>query len=158
MLDRYDGPSIKDGTRIARAKKKKEGKMKYKVRAVPKVVSPDLNLPQGDEFMSFLSINENKIGLQRLLGNALIHNAPPDKIILVSGAFEDPMDVCCSSPTLNLEKVKSNQNEADTRMVLSIAHSQAEHIIVESQDTDVFIVLITNYKYFRGKKCTRNRI
>ena len=57
MLDRYDGPSIKDGTRIARAKKKKEGKMKYKVRAVPKVVLPYLNLPQGDEFMSFLSIN-----------------------------------------------------------------------------------------------------
>ena len=63
--------------------------------------------------MSFLSINENKIGLQRLLGNALIHNAPPDKIIVVSGAFEDPMDVHCFSQNLNLEKLKSNHNEAD---------------------------------------------
>ena len=63
VLDRYDGPSIKDGTRKARAKKKKKGKMKYKVKAVPKVVSPDLNLPQGDEFMSFLSIDENIIRL-----------------------------------------------------------------------------------------------
>ena len=36
-------------------------------------------------------------------------------------------------------------------MVLSVIHSHAIHIIVESQDTDVFVVLIANYKHF-GKK------
>ena len=62
------------------------------------------------------------------------------------------MDVRCSSPNLNLEKLKSNHNEADTWMVLSIAHSQAKNIIVESQDADVFIVLIANIKHFGGKQ------
>ena len=86
----------------------------------------------------------NKIGLQLLLGKALIQNAPRDKIILVSGAFEDPLDVRSSSPNHDVQALASDHVEADTHMILSVIHSQANHIIVESQDTDVFVVPVAN--------------
>ena len=34
VMDRYEGPSIKDGTRKIRASKKSKGKNKYKNKAV----------------------------------------------------------------------------------------------------------------------------
>ena len=102
----------------------------------------------------FLGISKTKIGLQLLLGKALIQNAPHDKTIIVSGAFEDPLDVRSSSPNHDIQALSSDHVEADTHMVLSVIHSHASHIIVESQDTDVFIVLIANYRQFGPKKCT----
>ncbi|XP_068250677.1 uncharacterized protein [Palaemon carinicauda] len=74
VMDRYDGTSIKDDTRSASASKSKDkqGKRKQKCKAVPKIISPEVNLPQGDNFKSFLSINDNKIALQQLLGYTLI--------------------------------------------------------------------------------------
>ena len=71
-MDRYEGPSIKDGTRKIRASKHTKGKKKYKNKAVQKVISSEVPLPQGDDLKSFLCISENKIGLQQLLGKALI--------------------------------------------------------------------------------------
>ena len=116
-----------------------KGKKKYKHRAVPKVISDEVPLPQGDDFKSFLGISENKIGFQLLLGNALIQNAPHDKTILVSGTFEDPLEIRSSSPNHDVQALVSVQAEEDTRMILSVIHSQANHIIVESQDTDVLM-------------------
>ena len=81
--------------------------------------------------------------MQLLLGTALIEKAPTAKTIVVTGAFDDPMEVRCSDPDLN--------EEADTRIILSVIHSTAEHIIVESQDTDVFAALVTNYKHLGQK-------
>ena len=148
--DRYDGPSTKDGQREKRVNKKK-GKKKYKTKAVPKVVTATGNLPQGDDFIHFLKLDENKKELQILLGTALIENAPPDKVIVVNGAFEDPTGVRCSS-NMNLDDLVSDHTEADTRMVLSIMHSQATTVVVESQDTDVFVILIANNKHFGEKR------
>ena len=59
--------------------KKSKGIKKYKNKAVQKVISAEVPLPQGDDFKSFLGISENKIGLQLLLGKALIQNASRDK-------------------------------------------------------------------------------
>ena len=84
--------------------------------------------------------------------NALIQHAPRDKTILVSGTFEDPLEVRSSSPNHDVQALASDHVEADTLMILSVIHSQANHIIVESQDTDVFVVLIANFKQF-DKKC-----
>ena len=78
VMDRYEGASIKDGVRNIRAKKTTKGKKKYKNKAVPKVISAEVPLPQGDDFKSFLGISENKIGFLLLLGKALIQNAPFD--------------------------------------------------------------------------------
>ena len=79
-FDRYDRPSIKDSTRRGRASSKKSER-KQKCKPVAKIVSPEVNLPQGGDFKSFLSINDNKIALQQLLGEALIEHAPHDGCI-----------------------------------------------------------------------------
>ena len=99
-----------------------------------------------------MCINENKIALQQLLGKSLIKNAPPNKTIIVSGAFEDPLDVRSSSPEVDVKHLQSDHEEADTRMILSIVNSPAKYIIVVSQDTDVFVILLANYKHFEGRK------
>ena len=52
------------------------------------MISAEVPLPQGDDFKTFLGISESKIGLELLLGKALIQNAPNDKTIIVSDAFE----------------------------------------------------------------------
>ena len=70
----------------------------------------------------------------------------------MTAAYEDPMDARSSSPTLNLDILESDHEEADTRIVLSIMNSTAEQIIVISQDTDVLVILIANYKHFGKKK------
>ena len=127
---------------------------RLKNKAVQGVISAEFPLPQGDDFKSFLGISENIFGLQVLLGKALLQNAPHDNTLIVSGAFEDPLDVRSSSPNHDIQALSSDHVEADTRMVLSVIHSHASHIIVESQDTDVFVVLIANYKQFSQKKCT----
>ena len=64
-----------------------KGKKKYNNRAMPNIISAEVPLPQGDDFKSFIGISENKIGLQLLLGKALIQNASRDEAILVSGTF-----------------------------------------------------------------------
>ena len=153
VMDCYDWASIKDGVRNIRAKKMTKVKKKYKHRAVPKVISAEVPLPQGGDFKSFLGISENKIWFQLLLGNALIQHAPHDKTNLVSGSFEDPLEVRSSSPNHDVQAFASDHVEADTRMILSVIHSQANHIIVESQDTDVFVVLVARYKQFDKKMC-----
>ena len=118
------------------------------------MISAEVSLSQGDGFKTFLGISESKIGLELLMGKALIQNAPHDKTIIVSGAFEDPLDVRSSSPNHDIKALSSDHVEADTHMVLSVIHSHASHIIVESQDIDVFVVLLANYKHFGQKKCT----
>ena len=105
-----------------------KGKKKYKHRAVPKVISAEVPLPQGDDFKSFLGISENKIGFQLLLGNALIQNAPHDKTILVSGTFEDPLEVKSSSPNHDVQALTSDHVEAGTRMILSHSFPSQSHI------------------------------
>ena len=66
-------------------------------------------------------MNENKQHLQLLLGNALIENAPPDKTIVVSGAFEDPAEVRSNKLSAReLEELTCDHEEADTRIVLHV--------------------------------------
>ena len=105
------------------------------------MISAEVPLPQGDDFKTFLGISESKIGLELLLGKALIQNAPHDKTIIVSGAFEDPLDVRSLSPNHDIQALSSDHVETDTHMVLSVIQSHAIHIIVESQDTDLLLCL-----------------
>ena len=70
-------------------------------------------LPQGDALKEFYKIDTNKEGIQQIIGENLIRNAPPHKTIVVSGAFENPTDVHCSSK-INVDGLMSDHTEADT--------------------------------------------
>ena len=98
-----------------------------------KVISAEVPLPQGDDFKTFLGISESNIGLELLLGKALIQNAPHDKTIIVSGAFEDPLDVRSLSPNHDIQTLSSDHVEAGTHMVLSVIHSHAINIFSYSK-------------------------
>ena len=105
------------------------------------MISAEVPLPPGDDFKTFLGISESNIGLELHLWKALIQNAPLDKTIIVSDAFEDPLDVRSLSPNHDIQALSSDHVEAGTHMVLSVIHSHAIHIIVKSQDTDVLLCL-----------------
>ena len=83
-----------------------------------KAISPELELPE--DFHAFLSIAANKIALKQLLGEDLIAHAPENKTIVVSGAFQDPLDIRSSVLTLDLTGLVSDHSKADTRIILII--------------------------------------
>ena len=128
----------------------KKGNSQGKLKAVHKAISEDVAFP-GDGFKDFLSVAQNKIQLQHMIGDALISHAPRNKCIVVSGAFECPTHVKCSAPNVNTDDLQSDHQEADTRLVVSVTHSAANHVTVDTNDTDVFIVLLSNYDKFHDK-------
>ena len=156
-FDRYDSVSTKDETHGARAlasKGGKKGKKKEKRRpAIPRVISADVPLPKGADYKAFLTLKENKTALQQFLGGKLLENAQRGKTIVVSGAFADPLEVRASGPVPpQLEKMESDHEEADTRIILSILHSDAPRCVVVARDTDVFIILLAHHHLFNNKQ------
>ena len=71
-----------------------KSKSTKKRKPVEKALTPDTPIPKdGKEFKAFLDVKENKTSLQSLIGETLIENAPPNKVVVVSGAFEDSLEV-----------------------------------------------------------------
>ena len=84
-------------------------------------MSAEFSLHKADDYKSFLSISDNEISLQLLMERAFIQNAPFYRTIIVSGAFEDPMDVRSSSPDSDTTYLESDHVETDTRMILRVS-------------------------------------
>ena len=152
--DRYLKTSAKDGTRDRRSNP--QSKSKKKRKPVEKALTPDTPIPKdGKEFKAFLDVKENKTSLQSLIGETLIENAPPNKVVVVSGAFEVPLEV--RAPRLSEQErreLRCDHEEADNRMVISILSSSCKTVIVESNDPDVFIISPANYHHFKTKDKT----
>ena len=159
--DRYEKSSPKEGTRKGRAKtlNKKSTKKKIKKSAVEKVLTPEIQFPANErDFSLFLSLNKNKESLQMLLGKALIDNAPPNKTIVVSGAFEDPTEVRSNklSPR-EIKELECDHEEADTRLVLHVLKAKTDRSVVWCNDTDVVIALLSNYSKIKHKEVFMRR-
>ena len=103
----------------------------------------------------FLGISKTKIGLQLLLGKALIQNAPHDKTIIVSGAFEDPLDVRSSSPNHDIQALSSDHVEADTNMVLSVIHS---HVVLSRSQKSDRSDIRSDHEFFGEPDCRSDPI
>ena len=139
-FDRYERPTPKGQTQQKRKKGKEKGqKKKFKRKAVEKIFDTDTDLPTNME--AFLTIEENKIRLQKELSDDLIQNAPPDKIVTVYGAFEDPSEVRCSDPQVDTEGLESDHVEADSRMVLS-KNTNASRLVFVTEDTDFLVIAL----------------
>ena len=90
----YKKVSIKTQTRTARAKSKK-CKSLFIIRSID---SRDVLFPATrDEFNDFLSVDINKIALQRFIGEQFLQQAPADTVVIVAGLFDDATEVIISS-------------------------------------------------------------
>ena len=99
-----------------------------------------------------MALDENKADLARFLSEKLLAGAPVNKIIIVSGGFQDEDTVKCSRPNIDVRALRGFHEEADTRIILHCIHSDAEFLVVACQDTDVFCLLIAHIDKMRCKQ------
>jgi len=74
------------------------------------------------------------------------------KIIIVGGGLEEEDTVKCSCPNVDIRALKGFHEEADTRIVLHCVHSNAELLVDSSQDTDLFLLLVSHFDKIRCKQ------
>ena len=105
----------------------------------------------------FLKGVGNKASLANYISLYILEHAteyiPNEKsIIILAGGFSEAMLVKEATPSgvSSIERLYSNQEEADTRMILyaSILSRDHERIIIQCDDTDVLVLLV--YYFSRG--------
>ena len=102
--------------------------------------------------MIFLAVPSNKQDLALLLSNELIAQAPGDKSIVVAGGFRTAEDTQCTEPLVDIEMLRANHEEADTRVVLHCIHAETEDVVAAARDTDILLLLLV---FFSSMKCNR---
>ena len=90
-----------------------------------------------------LALTENKVDLAQFLSNKLIGGAPPDKLIVVNGMFEDEKDVGCSRQDVDVSALKATHEEAETRIILHAINVDVDTLIASVRDTDVLLLLLS---------------
>ena len=96
---------------------------------------------------NFISVNANKVDLIRYLTTELLPSASKLRArreLIVAGGSVDPK-IVVSSCQGNLPHLQSNQEEADTRLILHAKEAVLIgflKIIVICKDTDVFVLFI----------------
>ncbi len=136
VFDRYREKSIKTSTRTRRSRN---------VRAMRRVIEGPL-VPLPSNWQAFLVLGDNKADLARFLSEELITMAPEHKVIVVSGGFKEEEEVRCSDTTVDVDTLKCNHEEADTRIVLHVIHNNeyAQNVVVLARDTDVLLLLLAH--------------
>ena len=89
-----------------------------------------------------MALEENKADLALLLSNHLIEHSPKDKQVVVAGWFAEATTVKSSDPDLEVSSLKSDHEEADTRLILHCIHTHMNTIVVSVLDTDVLLLLL----------------
>ena len=127
-FDHYIDNSTKSGTHKNR---------KRKDRPIRKIVD-DRTGPLPQNWNDFMAVPSNKQDLALLLSNELIAQATGDKIIVVVGGFRTAEDTQCTEPLVDIEMLRANHEEADTRVVLHCIHAaETEDVVVAARDTDL---------------------
>ena len=137
VFDRYQGESIKAGTRTKR---------KQRHRPVRRVIENESSVPLPSDWSSFMALEENKADLAQLLSNHLIEYNPTDKpVVVVAGGFAEATTVKSSDPDLEVSSLRADHEEADTRLILHCIHANMKTIVVSVRDTDVLLLLLAHY-------------
>lgn len=135
VFDRYREETIKGATRTRRTKAARPIRRLVENRDVP--------LPKN--WTNFLSLPDNKVDLAHFLSWELCLQAPDDKEIVAAGGFREELEVRSSKTTTDLTQLKATHEEADTRLVLHVVQSQFNTVVVSSRDTDVLMLLVSNF-------------
>ncbi len=135
VFDDYRKTSIKGQNRVHRTTKRR------KIRRI--IDGRDVPLPS--VWLSFISMEENKVNLIHLLRDQLLlkaHNLPAHHEVVVSGGDEFH---AASSTGRNVEHLNSTHEEADTKIVLHAADANAQNfhrVVVCARDTDILLLLL----------------
>ena len=95
-------------------------------------------MPLPQNWNDFLAVPSNKQDLALLLSNELIAQAPIDKITVVAGGFRTAEDTQCTEPLVDIEVLRANHEEADTR--------------VATRGTGILLLLLV---FFSSMKCNQ---
>ena len=141
VFDRYRKHSIKASTRTRRTKKM--------ARPVRRIIE-GRNVPLPQKWQSFLALGDNKADLARFLSDELLSHAPAERTVVVAGGCLVEDDVLCSNPSVDLSVLRSNHEDADTRIVLHLVqlNGHADMVIVSARDTDVLLLLLAHHARF----------
>ena len=131
-FDRYIDNSTKSGTRKNRSRK---------ARPIRKIVD-DRTVPLPQNWNDFLAVPSNKLDLALVHSKELIAQASGDKIIVVAGGFPTADDTQCTEPLVDIQMLRANHDEADTRVVLHCIHAETEDVVVAARDADILLLLI----------------
>ena len=66
-------------------------------------------------------------------------------MIVTSGGFKDELEVWSSKDNIDITKLSSTHEAADTRLILHAINCKKKCIIVQSKDTDVLVHLISHF-------------
>jgi len=104
----------------------------------PNTLVPKINL------CDFLSSSLCKIGQERLMQG---------KRLIIAGGFTDGervVEITRARPTEDINALKSNHKEVDTRMILhaayAVRHSSPSLIVIQPPDTDVLVLCVSHFK------------
>ena len=143
VFDTYVKQSIKGPTREKRTGNK---------RPIRKIIeNGDVPLPK--VWNQFIALDDNKANLAEFLSDYIMEhgNLPNECELVTGGGFKDH-ELAKSSLFGDILDLRSNHEEADTRLILhalhAVSNSQCNRIIVVCRDTDVLLLLI----HFLGSK------
>ena len=144
IFDWYQEDSIKSGTR------KRPTKC---TRPIQRVIE-DGSVPLTHSWPNFLALPDNKSDLARFSSEHIIVNAPPDKVIVAAGGFEDKREVQSSERVIDLSALKATHEEADTRLILHCVNSSLDSIVVSARIRMSCCFLSHMYPTFPVLTCT----
>ena len=142
VFDQYWETSIKGGERTRRGTSSSlEIRINGPSTPIPKQWSKYIGNPQNKINMcDFLTSEICKIGKEKLAAN---------KKLIIAGGYKEGERVVCVSREVceDLEDLSSDQEEADTRLLLHAKYAacQETRIIVQSPDTDVLVLCATHF-------------
>jgi hypothetical protein len=119
-----------------------------------KIVSANTPVPK--QWAKFILNPKNKVNLCDFLttsfcelGREMLQEG---KKLVIAGEFKDgeiTVSITRESPAEQIDELRSNHEEADTRMILHAAYatrqSPSSSIVIQTPDTDVLILSITHY-------------
>ena len=143
VFDRYDKQmSIKAGERVKRGS---STALEVKIAGE--------NTPVPRQWGKYISNPTNKANLTAFICERWCDISPEivpaGKCVILAGGFKDGMDAMSVSATQSqpLNELRSDHEEADTRMMLHALHASADHtlVVVQSPDTDVAMLCAYTY-------------
>ena len=148
VFDRNDENSLKQQTR----QKRGDTGIQHKIH-----IQSEIAIPK--EWKKFLTRGENKENLAAFYTNFIIENAGEElnegETIFVSGGLKEKAYRVTKDGTTEYQSLKSNQEEADTRIILHttvVSNNGAVRIILNSPDTDVLVLLLHHRPYICAKE------
>lgn len=140
VFDRYDLPqSIKESERLRRGSSN-----------ALEINIANRNTPVPKQWQKFISNSKNKVNLISFLCKEWCEMAKSklrrDQELIIGGGLTDPTlaIMISNGRSRTLDELKSDHEEADTRMILHASHASSSkaRIVIHSPDTDVAILSI----------------